>query len=65
MMALGEPQTVLTEIIVRELVGEGDGAVQPELAHRIAAAVAAAIEENNYAIERKLTQQLQTAGLHV
>jgi hypothetical protein len=64
-MALGEPQSALAEIIVRELVRAGDAAVQPDLARRIAAAVAAAIEENNYAIERRLTQQLQTAGLQV
>jgi hypothetical protein len=27
--------------------------------------VAAALEENNYAIEGKITQKLQVAGLHV
>jgi hypothetical protein len=64
-MALGEPQSALAEIIVRELVRAGEGAVYPDLARRIAAAVSAAIEENNYAIERRLTQQLQTAGLQV
>jgi hypothetical protein len=46
-MALGEPQSALAEIIVRELVRAGEGAVQPDLARRIAAAVSAAIEENN------------------
>jgi hypothetical protein len=64
-MALGESQAALVEIITRELVRAGDGALEPDLARRIAAAVSAAIEENNYAIELKLTQQLQTAGLQV
>jgi len=64
-MTLGETQSTLAEIIVRELVRSGDGGLQPDLARRIGTAVAAAIEENNYAIELKLTQQLQVAGLHV
>jgi len=64
-MALGEPQSALAEIIVRELVRAGGGAFEAAQARRVATAVAAAIEENNYAIERRLTQQLQVAGLHV
>lgn len=64
-MALGESKATLTEIIVRELTREGVGAVDADTARRIASAVAAAIDENNYALEMKLTQKLQTSGLHV
>jgi hypothetical protein len=64
-MALGESLSTIEEIIVRELTRAGEGAAEPALARRIAAAVAAALEENNYAIEGKITQKLQVAGLHV
>lgn len=64
-MALGESKTSLTEIIERELLRPGDGALDPAQARRIAEAVAQAIEDNNNLIEMKLTQKLQTSGLHV
>jgi len=64
-MALGESRTTLEEIIARELTREGAGALEPDVARRIVTAVAAAIDENNYAIELKLTQKMQTSGLHV
>lgn len=64
-MALGESHSTVEDIITRELTRAGEGAVDAALAHRIAAAVAAAIDENNYAIEGKITQKLQTSGLHV
>lgn len=64
-MALGESASTIEDIIVRELTRAGDGAVDAALARRLAAAIAAAIEENNYAIEGRITQQLQVAGLHV
>ena len=64
-MALGESASTVEEIIVRELTREGEGAVDAALARRLAIAVAAAIAENNYAIETKITQKLQVAGLHV
>ena len=64
-MALGESRAALVDIVERELTRAGDGAVEPALARRIAAAVALAIEENNNTTEMKLMQKLQTAGLHV
>lgn len=64
-MALGESQSSIEEIIVRELTRAGEGAVEAAVARRIAAAVAEAIDENNHAVELKLTQKLQTSGLHV
>jgi hypothetical protein len=64
-MALGETRPSVEALVVRELMREGAGALDEEAARRIAGAVAAAIEANNYAIETKLTQQLQTSGLHV
>ena len=64
-MALGESRSSLEEIVARELVREGPGAIEPDVARRIASAVAAAIDENNYTIEMRLTQKLQTSGLHV
>jgi hypothetical protein len=64
-MALGESRTSLTEIIERELTRPGDGAFEAAQARRIAEAVAQAIEDNNNLIEMKLTQKLQTGGLHV
>ncbi len=64
-MALGESLSTIEDIIVRELTRAGEGAVDAATAKRIAAAIAAAIEENNYATEGKITQKLQVAGLHV
>jgi hypothetical protein len=64
-MALGESKASIEEMILRALVHEGEGAVPAATARRIAAAVADAIDENNHAIEMKLTQKLQTSGLHV
>ena len=63
-MALGESRTALVEIILRELTRAGEGAVEPALARRIAEALAQAMEDNNSLIELKLTQKLQTSGLH-
>ena len=64
-MALGETKAALEALIERELVREGDGALETALAARIARAVAAAIEENNYTIEMRIRQTLQVSGLHV
>lgn len=64
-MALGESRSSLEAILIRELTRAGEGALDATTARRIAAAVAAAIEENNAAVELKLTQKLQTSGLHV
>ena len=64
-MALGESKSSLEEMIVRELSRAGDGALEAAQARRVASAIAAAIDENNHAIELKLTQKLQTSGLHV
>jgi hypothetical protein len=64
-MALGESTAALVETIERELVRPGEGALDAAQARRIAQAVAQAIAENNGAVEMKLTQKLQTSGLHV
>jgi len=64
-MALGESKTALADLIERELTREGDGAVEAATARRIAEAVAQAIVENNNAAEMKLTQKLQSSGVHV
>ena len=64
-MALGETKASLEEMILRALAAEGPGALEAPAARRIASAIADAIDENNHAVEMKLTQKLQTAGLHV
>jgi hypothetical protein len=64
-MALGESRSSLEEIMMRELTRQGEGAVEAPIARRIATALAAAIDENNYALELRLIQKLQTSGLHV
>jgi hypothetical protein len=64
-VALGESKLSLAQTIERELTSGGDGSVDAALARRVAAAVAAAIEENNNAIEMKLTQKLQASGVQL
>jgi hypothetical protein len=64
-MALGESKASIEEMILRSLAREGEGTIEPAMARRIATAVAEAIDENNHAIELKLTQTLQVSGLHV
>ena len=64
-MALGESKLALEALLERELTAEGDGALPRGQAQRIARAVAAAIEENNYTVEMVIRQKLQVSGLHV
>jgi hypothetical protein len=64
-MALGETKASMEEMILRVLESEGPGALDAPTARRVASAIAEALDENNHAIEMKLTQKLQTAGLHV
>jgi hypothetical protein len=64
-MALGESKSALEALLERDLTAEGDGALARAQAQRIARAVAAAIEENNYTVEMVIRQKLQVSGLHV
>ena len=64
-MALGESKSSMEGMLLRELVREGVGALDEATARRVAGAIASAIEANNYALETKLIQQMQTSGLRV